>query len=127
MYLQRTVKHEIECSRSAPFRPEVSMKIKPAEVDEGITFIRTDLPDHHRIKADITNVCDTTLATSIATTDRLFQPSNTDVGFLVAWVLIMPLSSKCPRGSHYGRKCLPFVKYAQDGWHPRSGRCKKLW
>jgi len=57
MYLQRTVKHEIECSSIGLHSGrKVSMKIKPAEVDEGITFIRTDLPDHQRKKADITNV-----------------------------------------------------------------------
>ena len=41
------------------------MTISPADVDEGITFIRRDLPGKPRIKAEVANVCDTTLATTI--------------------------------------------------------------
>jgi UDP-3-O-[3-hydroxymyristoyl] N-acetylglucosamine deacetylase len=41
------------------------MTIKPARVDEGIVFIRKDLPGNNRIKATLENVSDTTLATTI--------------------------------------------------------------
>jgi len=41
------------------------MKIKPAPVDTGIVFVRTDLPDSQPIHANYNNVCDTTLATTL--------------------------------------------------------------
>ena len=41
------------------------MKIKPASVDMGITFVRTDLSDARPIHANYNNVCDTTLATTL--------------------------------------------------------------
>lgn len=41
------------------------MTIKPAGMDEGITFVRSDVPGDNRIKADLRNVSDTTLATTI--------------------------------------------------------------
>lgn len=66
MYLQRTIKQEIECSSVGLHSGrKVSMRISPADVDAGITFVRTDLPQHQSIKADIASVCDTTLATTI--------------------------------------------------------------
>ena len=41
------------------------MIIRPAGVDEGIVFVRGDLPGNNRIKADVHNVRDTTLATTL--------------------------------------------------------------
>lgn len=41
------------------------MAIRPAEEDEGIVFVRRDLPGKPCIKAAMNNVCDTTLATTI--------------------------------------------------------------
>ena len=41
------------------------MVIKPAAVDEGIVFVRRDLQENNRIKADLHNVRDTTLATTL--------------------------------------------------------------
>jgi UDP-3-O-[3-hydroxymyristoyl] N-acetylglucosamine deacetylase len=41
------------------------MVIRPAGVDEGIVFIRRDLSGNNRIKADVHNVRDTTLATTL--------------------------------------------------------------
>ena len=41
------------------------MVIKPAGVDEGIVFVRRDLRGNNRIKADLHNVRDTTLATTL--------------------------------------------------------------
>jgi UDP-3-O-[3-hydroxymyristoyl] N-acetylglucosamine deacetylase len=41
------------------------MVIKPAGVDEGIVFVRRDLKENNRIKADVHNVRDTTLATTL--------------------------------------------------------------
>ena len=41
------------------------MVIRPAGVDEGIVFVRGDLPGNNRIKANVHNVRDTTLATTL--------------------------------------------------------------
>jgi UDP-3-O-[3-hydroxymyristoyl] N-acetylglucosamine deacetylase len=66
MHLQRTLKKEINCfSVGLHTGRKVNMKIKPAPVDTGIVFIRTDLPDAEPIHARYDNVCDTTLATTL--------------------------------------------------------------
>jgi UDP-3-O-[3-hydroxymyristoyl] N-acetylglucosamine deacetylase len=44
---------------------KVGMLIRPAEVDTGIVFVRSDLNGNNRIKADVHNVRDTTLATTL--------------------------------------------------------------
>ena len=66
MCLQRTIREEIRC-RSVGLHSgrRINMTIKPARVDEGIVFIRKDLPGNNRIKATLENVSDTTLATTI--------------------------------------------------------------
>jgi UDP-3-O-[3-hydroxymyristoyl] N-acetylglucosamine deacetylase len=43
------------------------MTLKPAGVDEGIVFVRKDLSGENRIKAELQNVFDTTLATTLGT------------------------------------------------------------
>jgi len=66
MFFQRTVKREIACkSIGLHSGRKVGMVIKPANVDEGIVFVRRDLPGNNRIKADLHNVRDTTLATTL--------------------------------------------------------------
>jgi UDP-3-O-[3-hydroxymyristoyl] N-acetylglucosamine deacetylase len=66
MHLQRTLKKEINCfSVGLHTGRKINMKIKPAPVDTGITFVRKDLPDAEPIHANYNNVCDTTLATTI--------------------------------------------------------------
>ena len=66
MHLQRTLKKEINCfSVGLHTGRKVNMKIKPAPVDTGIIFVRTDLPDAEPIHANYNNVCDTTLATTL--------------------------------------------------------------
>jgi UDP-3-O-[3-hydroxymyristoyl] N-acetylglucosamine deacetylase len=68
MHLQRTLKKEINCfSVGLHTGRKVNMKIKPAQVDTGIIFIRKDLPDAEPIHANYNNVCDTMLATSLGT------------------------------------------------------------
>lgn len=44
---------------------KVGMVIRPAGVDAGIVFVRGDLKGNNRIKADVHNVRDTTLATTL--------------------------------------------------------------
>jgi UDP-3-O-[3-hydroxymyristoyl] N-acetylglucosamine deacetylase len=66
MHLQRTLKKEINClSVGLHTGRKINMKIKPAPVDTGIIFVRTDLPDAQPIHANYNNVCDTTLATTL--------------------------------------------------------------
>ncbi|MBU2234632.1 MAG: UDP-3-O-acyl-N-acetylglucosamine deacetylase, partial [Proteobacteria bacterium] len=66
MFLQRTVKHEISCkSVGLHSGRKVGMVIRPAAVDKGIVFVRRDLAVNNWIKADVRNVRDTTLATTL--------------------------------------------------------------
>ncbi len=66
MYLQRTIKQEINCRNIGLHSGrKVGMTIKPAGVDEGVVFIRRDLPGDNKIKADFRNVRETVLATTI--------------------------------------------------------------
>ena len=68
MNFQRTVKSEIWCkSVGLHSGRKVNMTIKPAEVDDGIIFVRKDLPKNNVIKAELKNVRDTTLATNLGT------------------------------------------------------------
>ena len=66
MHLQRTLKKEIHCSSIGLHTGrKVNMKIKPAPVNTGVVFVRTDLSNAEPIHADFNTVCDTTLATSL--------------------------------------------------------------
>ncbi len=68
MHLQRTINDEIYCNSTGLHSGrKVSMTIRPALVDEGIVFIRKDIPSGYRIQADYNNVADTTLATTLGT------------------------------------------------------------
>lgn len=66
MHLQRTINGEISCRNIGLHTGrKVGMTIRPADPDEGITFVRKDLEGAPRIKAEVDKVCDTTLATTI--------------------------------------------------------------
>ena len=66
MQYQRTIKREIKCRNIGLHTGrKVGMAIRPAGEDEGIVFVRKDLPGEPRIKAEVGSVCDTTLATTI--------------------------------------------------------------
>ncbi|MCK4534784.1 MAG: UDP-3-O-acyl-N-acetylglucosamine deacetylase [Syntrophobacterales bacterium] len=68
MYIQKTVENEISCkSVGLHSGRKINMTIKPAGVDEGIVFYRSDLPGSDGIKAEPTNVSDTVLATTLGT------------------------------------------------------------
>jgi UDP-3-O-[3-hydroxymyristoyl] N-acetylglucosamine deacetylase len=65
-YRQRTVRDEVSCTGIGLHSGhKVSLAIKPAPADHGISFSRRDLPGHPSIKAVSENVVDTTLCTSI--------------------------------------------------------------
>jgi UDP-3-O-[3-hydroxymyristoyl] N-acetylglucosamine deacetylase len=66
MYLQRTVKKEINCtSIGLHTGRRVNMTIRPAGPDTGVIFIRRDLSGAKPIPADYRMVSDTTLATTL--------------------------------------------------------------
>lgn len=66
MYLQKTIRNSLSCSGIGLHTGrKVSMKIRPADVDTGVVFCRKDLSYDNEIKAELTNVSDTTLATSL--------------------------------------------------------------
>ena len=66
MNKQKTIAREIMYSGIGLHSgAEVKMKLRPAPVDTGIVFIRTDLPNKPRIKAIASNVTSTLRATTI--------------------------------------------------------------
>ena len=66
MNRQKTIAREVEYSGIGLHSgAEVKMKLRPAPVDTGIVFIRTDLPDRPQIKAIASNVTSTLRATTI--------------------------------------------------------------
>ena len=66
MHRQRTIKEAVECVGIGLHTGKmVSLKVRPASINEGIVFIRTDLPGRPHIKASVENVVDTNLATTI--------------------------------------------------------------
>ncbi len=63
---QKTINSELMCDGVGLHSGNlVNMKILPAEVNEGISFIRMDLPGKPEIKACYKNVCDTKLGTTV--------------------------------------------------------------
>ncbi len=65
-YMQKTIKNEVTCnSVGLHSGRKITMTIKPAGVDKGIIFCRKDLLNDNTIKAEVTNVSDTVLATTI--------------------------------------------------------------
>jgi len=64
--LQHTIKKEIAISGVGLHTGKnVNIRLKPAEVDSGIVFIRTDLHGHPKTKADLKNVSSTVRGTNI--------------------------------------------------------------
>jgi UDP-3-O-[3-hydroxymyristoyl] N-acetylglucosamine deacetylase len=103
------------------------MRIKPADVDEGIVFIRTDLAGRHRIKADIENVRDTTLATTIGnngsavSTIEHLMSAFSGMGIDNAVVEVNAPEVPIMDGS-----ALPFVQMLKTVGTRLQGKCKKL-
>jgi UDP-3-O-[3-hydroxymyristoyl] N-acetylglucosamine deacetylase len=103
------------------------MTIKPSRVDEGISFIRKDLPSKVRIKADFENVRDTILATTIglngATVSTVEHLLSAFCGMGVDNAVVEVDAPEIPimDGS-----ALPFVNLLKDVGTEVQGRCKKL-
>ena len=128
MYLQRTIKQEINCRNIGLHSGrKVSMTIKPSGVDEGIIFIRKDLPGEVRIKADFENVRDTILATTIglngATVSTVEHLLSAFCGMGVDNAIVEVDAPEIPimDGS-----ALPFVNLLKDVGTEMQGKCKKL-
>ena len=103
------------------------MVITPAGVDEGIVFVRTDLKGNNRIKADVHNVRDTTLATTlglngvtVSTVEHLmsaFSGMGVDNAVVEVDAPEIPIMDGSAR---------PFVEMLKDVGTQVQGKCKKL-
>jgi UDP-3-O-[3-hydroxymyristoyl] N-acetylglucosamine deacetylase len=103
------------------------MTIRPADVDEGIVFVRKDMSNHHWIKASYEHVSDTTLATTIG----LNGTSVTTVEHLLSAFFGMGLDNavvevNAPEVPIMDGSALPFVELLKDVGTKVQGRCKKL-
>jgi len=126
--LQRTIKQEINCRNIGLHSGrKVGMTIKPAGVDEGIVFIRKDLPDNISIKADFQNVRDTILATTVglngATVSTVEHLLSAFCGMGVDNAVVEVDAPEIPimDGS-----ALPFVKLLKDVGTEIQNKCKKM-
>jgi len=106
---------------------KVGMVIRPAAVDTGIIFVRGDLKGNNRIKADVHNVRDTTLATTlglngvtVATVEHLMSAfsgmgiDNAEVEVNAPEIPIMDGSAR------------PFVDLLREAGSHVQGKDKKL-
>ncbi len=103
------------------------MVIKPAGVDEGIVFVRRDLKGDNRIKADVHNVRDTTLATTlglngvtVSTVEHLmsaFSGMGVDNAVVEVDAPEIPIMDGSAR---------PFVDLLKSVGTRVQGKCKKL-
>ncbi len=65
-FKQRTLKDEVSCTGIGLHTGEkVKINLRPAPVNTGVRFVRTDLDGHPVVEARFDNVYDTTLATTI--------------------------------------------------------------
>jgi len=103
------------------------MVIRPAGVDEGIVFVRTDLPARNRIKADVHNVVDTTLATTLgangATVSTVEHLMSAFCGMGVDNAIVEIDASELPIMDGSAR---PFVELLKSVGTRPQGKVKKL-
>lgn len=67
-HTQNTIDSEVSCSGIGVHSGQVvKLSVKPAPINHGIQFVRTDLPNRPRIPAIFNKVVDTSLATVIGT------------------------------------------------------------
>jgi UDP-3-O-[3-hydroxymyristoyl] N-acetylglucosamine deacetylase len=126
--LQRTIKQEINCRNIGLHSGrKVGMTIKPAGVDEGIDFVRKDLPNKTSIKANFQNVRDTILATTVgvngATVSTVEHLLSAFCGMGVDNAVVEVDAPEIPimDGS-----ALPFVQLLKDVGTEIQNKCKKL-
>jgi UDP-3-O-[3-hydroxymyristoyl] N-acetylglucosamine deacetylase len=128
MHFQRTIKGEIRCRNIGLHTGrKVGMAIRPADVDEGIIFVRKDLPGEPRIKAEVNSVCETTLATTIGTNGTTISTVEhllsafSGMGVDNAVVELDSFEVPIMDGSSQ-----PFVHMLKDVGTQIQGKCKKL-
>ncbi|HET6459152.1 MAG TPA: UDP-3-O-acyl-N-acetylglucosamine deacetylase [Syntrophales bacterium] len=128
MNLQRTIKKEINCRNVGLHSGrKVSMTIRPAAADEGVVFIRKDLPGDVRIKADFKNVRDTILATTIG----LNGATVSTVEHLLSALCGMGVDNAvvevdAPEIPIMDGSALPFVNLLKDVGTTIQNKCKRL-
>lgn len=67
MFQQRTIREKTSCvGVGVHCGSQLTLEILPAPADNGITFHRTDLPGHAELRGHVSQVVDTTLATTVA-------------------------------------------------------------
>ncbi len=103
------------------------MVIRSADVDEGIVFVRSDLSGDKRIRADVHNVRDTTLATTlglngvtVSTVEHLmsaFSGMGVDNAVVEVDAPEIPIMDGSAR---------PFVDLLKDAGTQVQGKCKKF-
>jgi UDP-3-O-[3-hydroxymyristoyl] N-acetylglucosamine deacetylase len=103
------------------------MTIRPSGVDEGVVFIRKDLPDDVRIKADFENVRDTILATTIG----LNGATVSTVEHLLSALCGMGVDNAvvevdAPEIPIMDGSALPFVNLLKDVGTTIQNKCKRL-
>jgi len=70
MYHQRTIEESVDCvGIGLHSGKKVTLRIRPASIDTGIVFVRTDLAGKPEIKATVENVVDTSYATTVGIND----------------------------------------------------------
>ena len=127
MGLQITLNREIRCfSVGLHSGRKVGMTIRPADVDEGIMFVRKDVPQSDRISASVNNVTDTTLATTLGsngtrvlTVEHLMSAFN-GMGVDNALVEVDTFEVPIMDGS-----ALPFVNLIRDGGLKSQNKARK--
>ncbi|HAX61436.1 MAG TPA: UDP-3-O-[3-hydroxymyristoyl] N-acetylglucosamine deacetylase, partial [Elusimicrobia bacterium] len=71
MEKQKTISKEVSYSGTGLHTGNnVSIKLKPATENTGIIFVRTDMPDKPKIKADISNVLTTVRGTTVGLDEK---------------------------------------------------------
>ncbi len=128
MHLQRTINKEINCINIGLHSGrKVVMKIKPADADEGVIFVRSDLANRVEIKASYNVVCDTTMATTIGSNGSAVST----VEHLMSAFCGMGVDNAIvevngPEIPIMDGSALPFVELLKDVGTRTQGKCKKL-
>ena len=122
---QQTIKHTVSLSGTGIHTgSQVNMTWKPAPVDHGIKFVRTDLDGKPVIEPLIRNIGDTTRWTTIGSNGAVIHTVehvlSTLTGFGIDNVLIELDGNEPPVGDG---SSAPFVKMVKEaGIHPQTGK-----
>lgn len=106
---------------------KINMTIKPAGVDEGIVFYRSDLPGSEGIRAEPTNVSDTTLATTLGTNGTRVST----VEHLLSALFGMGIDNAIIETDSFeipimDGSSLPFVAFLKDAGIKSQGKSKRF-